>query len=289
MENICQFTNCKKTKVKDSNYCYCKSHYPSKEDYNIIYDNILKNFLLESINVNDYQEIKTFEDGSCMYNAMIKFLLEHKDKQNIKTNKHFQNLTKDWYLKNNLNNITTQNEVILTRRLQELLRSWIMNNLDKPIIESDNILVRDMVLISHDPYIESIEDYSKYYQIYAGDADYIIEENGKIKKRVFIPTRWGSMIEAYAFKELFQVNVHMYTKYKFVKRSLNVTICTDKERSNTENVYRYKVHNVYTALSNIYDIEKNLYLVYLNGKNHYLYAKKLIPEINNLTSKAINV
>ena len=280
MENLCTFTNCKKTKVKGSNYCYCKSHYPSKEDYDIVYNNILNNFLLESNNVNEYIEIKTFEDGSCMYNAMIKFLLEHKDKQKIKNNKHFQNITKDWYLKNNLNNITTQNEVILTRRLQELLRSWIMNNLDKPMVESDNILVRDMVLISHDPYIESIEDYSKYYAIYAGDPDYIqdtiIGSECKSKKKISIPTRWGSMIETYAFKELFQVNVHIFNKYKFVKRLLNVTTCSDKERSSTENIYRYKIYNQYNSTSNIDVPEKNLYLVHLNGKNHYLYAKKLI-------------
>lgn len=287
MENICGFTNCKKPKVSTSNYCYCKSHYPSKEEYEIVYNNILNTFQYESINVNDYEEIKTFEDGSCMYNAMVKFLLDNKDKHHIKNNKHFQNLIKEWYSKSESNS-NIKDEVILTRRIQELLRSWIMNNLDKPMIECDNILVRDMLLISHDPYIESIEDYSKYYQIYAGDPDYIEEENnsvpnvkkGKNKKKVVIPTRWGSTIEAYAFKELFQVNVHMYTKYKFVKRTLNVTICTDKERSNTENIYRYKIYNVYNASNNIYDPEKNLYLVYLSSKNHYLYAKKLIPEID---------
>ncbi len=279
MNNICIYTNCKKTKVKNSDYCYCKSHYPSIEMYNIVYDNILNEFSAESINVNDYIETKTFEDGSCMYNAMVKFLLEHKDKQNIKNNIHFKQLIKEYYSKNDN---TTFDETVLTRRLQELLRSWIMNNLDKPIIECDNILVRDMVLISHDPYIESIEDYSKYYEIYAGDPDYIVTDDSskKGKKKISIPTRWGSMIEAYAFKELFQVNVHIYTKYKFVKRTLNVTICSDKEKSAIENVYRYKVHNVYNASSNIYDSEKNLYLVYLSGKNHYLYAKKLIPELD---------
>ncbi len=279
MNNICTYTNCKKTKVKNSDYCYCKSHYPSIEMYNIVYDNILNEFSAESINVNDYITTKTFEDGSCMYNAMVKFLLEHKDKYFIKNNIHFKQLIKEYYSKNDN---TTFDETVLTRRLQELLRSWIMNHLDKPIIECDNILVRDMVLISHDPYIESIEDYSKYYEIYAGDPDYILIEdnNKKSKKKISIPSRWGSMIEAYAFKELFQVNVYIYTKYKFVKRTLNVTICSDKEKSAIENVYRYKVHNVYNASSNIYDSEKNLYLVYLSGKNHYLYAKKLIPELD---------
>jgi hypothetical protein len=282
MENICLFTNCKKTKVSTSNYCYCKSHYPSKEEYEVVYNNILSTFQSVSINVNDYQEIKTFEDGSCMYNAMVKFLSDNQDKPNIKNNKHFQNLTKEWYLKSDTHSMIN-NETILTRRLQELLRSWIITNLDKPIIECGNILVRDMVLISHDPYIKSIEDYIKYYQIYAGDPDYIEEDNDskkKNKKRVSIPTRWGSTIEAYAFKELFQVNVYMYTKYKFVKRTLNVTICSDKERSNTENVYRYKIYNAYHSSTNIYDPEKNLYLVYLSSKNHYLYAKKVIPEID---------
>lgn len=284
MENICSFTNCKKAKINTSNFCYCKTHYPSKQEYEVVYNNILSTFQSESIDVNAYNEVKTFKDGSCMYNAMVKFLLEHKDKQNIKNNKHFQNLTKDWYSKS-VSNTNIENEVILTRRLQELLRSWIMNNLDKQMIECGDILVRDMVLISHDPYIESIEDYSKYYEIYAGDSDYIFteskeEDSKKGKKKVSIPTRWGSTIEAYAFKELFQVNVHMYTKYKFVKRTLNVTICTDKERSNTENIYRYKIYNVYNVSSNIYDPDKNLYLVYLSSKNHYLYAKKLIPEID---------
>ncbi len=281
MNQICEYTNCKKSKVKNSNYCFCKSHYPSIEMYNMIYDNILNEFFAESINVNDYIETKTNEDGSCMYNAMVKFLLDNKDTYFIKNNIHFQQLIKEYYSKNNN---TTFDETIVTRRLQELLRSWIMSHLDKPMVECDNILVRDMVLISHDPYIESIEDYSKYYAIYAGDPDYIVNDNTdsskKSKKKISIPTRWGSMIEAYAFKELFGVNVHVYTKYKFVKRSLNVTICTDKERSATENMYRYKVHNVYNASPNIYDPEKNLYLVYLSGKNHYLYAKKLIPEID---------
>ncbi len=283
--NFCMHTNCKKTKVSTSNYCYCKTHYPSKEEYDVVYNNILSTFQAESIDVNAYEEVKTFEDGSCMYNAMVKFLLDHKEKHNIKNNKHFQNLTKDWYSKS-VSNTAIQNEVILTRRLQELLRSWIMNNLDKPIIECDNMLVRDMVLISHDPYIETVEDYGKYYQIYAGDPDYILTESneeeskkGK-KKRVSIPTRWGSTIEAYAFKELFQVNVYMYTKYKFVKRTLNVTVCSDRERSNMENIYRYKIYNAYNVSPNIYDPEKNLYLVYLSSKNHYLYAKKLIPEID---------
>ncbi len=283
MNQICEYQNCKKSKVKNSNYCCCKSHYPSIEEYNSVYNNILNEFISESINVNEYIETKTFEDGSCIYNAMVKFLLEHKDKQNIKNNKYFQQLIKEYYSKN-IDKSVTFDEIVLTRRLQELLRSWIMNNLDKPMIECDNILVRDMVLISHDPYIESIEDYSKYYAIYAGDPDYIVTEtennSKKGKKKISIPTRWGSMIEAYAFKELFQVNVHIYTKYKFVKRCLNVTICSDKERSATENIYRYKVHNVYNVSSNIYDPEKNLYLVYLSGKNHYLYAKKLIPEID---------
>ncbi len=282
MNNMCEYSKCSKPKISNSNYCYCKSHYPSIEEYNSVYDNILNEFLAESINVNDYIETKTFEDGSCMYNAMVKFLLEHKDTYFIKNNIHFQQVMKEYYSKN-MNKLVTIDEIVITRRLQELLRSWIMNHLDKPIVECDNILVRDMVLISHSPYIETIEDYSKYYAIYAGDPDYIVIEtdnNKKSKKKIFIPTRWGSMIEAYAFKELFGVNVYIYTKYKFVKRTLNVTICSDKERSATENIYRYKVHNVYNGSSNIYYPEKNLYLVYLSGKNHYLYAKKLIPEID---------
>lgn len=258
MANICKFKFCVKKQIQNSDFCYSKSHYPSIEEFNIVYNNILNNFLEETIDVNLFNQIKTFENGACLYNSMIKFLLLHKDNQIIKNNQHFVHLIEKCGC----------DETLLTKELQNILYLWIINNLDKNI-ENCDTSIKDMILIAHFPYIESIDDYIKYYTIYAGDNDYIISE--KNNKKINIPTRWGSLVEIYAFKELFNVNVFVYNKYKFVKRLLNVTICSDKEKSIIENIFRYKLCNKY-----IYDenSDLNINLLFLSGKNHYLYLHK---------------
>ncbi len=258
--NVCKYKGCKNIQVNGSDYCHCKTHYPNIESYQKVYDENLQLFLDDSIDMNDFMIQETDPDGSCMYQSLVYYLLENQENSHISENTYFIQFMEHM---EDIENIEP-----ICRVLQKSLRIWLMDHLDDIVSDFGDISVRDMILMFHQPDIESIEEYNKYYSIYAGDMDYIKDEKGK---KVSIPTRWGSCAELYAFQQLFNVNIYVYNKYRFLKRNMCVTQSSDKERNNNEYIFRYKIYNQLVNPDYVDYPEVNL--VY--SKNHYDFLQKI--------------
>ncbi len=247
--SLCSFDQCNNVRVPNSEYCHCKRHYPSREAYNAIYEKNVAQFMSDSIDMDDFRVLKTHEDGSCLYHSLVLFMKKHKSVPRIAT--FFEG--KD----------DTIDDELLCSQLQELLRTWLLDHLEESVPDFGDISVRDMILLFHQPDIETIEEYSQYYAIYAGDSDYIHDG----KKKVRIPTRWGSSAELYAFKKIFRVNIIVYNKFKFVKRTMCVSQCSDRETSISEHIFRYRIYN--QLMDDANDAYPQVKLLFLAGKNHY--------------------
>jgi len=246
--SICSYDQCTKTRVPNSDFCYCKSHYSSRKAYDAVYEKNVSDFMSDSLDIDDFHVIKTNEDGSCLYHSLVLFMRKHKSIPRFTT-----------FLEGE------EEDETLCRKLQECLRSWLLDHLDDVVPDFGDISVRDMILLFHQPDIESIDQYSQYYSIYAGDADFIHDG----KKKIRIPTRWGSSAELYAFKTLFQVHIYIYNRFKFVKRTMCVAQCTDRETSISENIFRYRIYNQIIFQESEDDNYPHVKLLFLAGKNHY--------------------
>lgn len=255
----CNFDECINKKVFFSEYCHCKTHYPTEEEYNIAYQRNYEYFLEDSYDVNDFSIIETYTDGSCLYNSFVKFLLKYSEDDYFKKHKIFKKIMKS--VKPYINN--SNYEELLTRNLQELLYSWLIVNLNETIPEMGDISIEEMIITFHSPAISTIEEYKEYYKIYAGDNDFILDENGD---SIRIPNRWGSIPEIYAFSQIFDVNVNILNKYKFTKRTMMVTPCTARKINEEHHIFRYKLYNKLNGNS-VY----NVFL--LHTQNHYEYLE----------------
>jgi hypothetical protein len=255
--NICKYKGCKNIQVNGSDYCYCKSHYPNIESYQKVYDENLQIYMNDSINIDDFIVQETDPDGSCMYQSLVYSLFKNQENTHISENENFIQLMED------LENIES-----ICRALQTLLRIWLMEHLDDTVPDFGDISVRDMILMFHQPDIESIEEYNKYYLIYAGDMDYLIDPI--TKKKSTIPTRWGSCAELYAFQQIFHINIYIYNKYRFVKRNMSVSQSSEKERNSKEYIFRYKIYNQLVNPDYVTYPEVNL----LYSKNHYDFLER---------------
>lgn len=86
--------------------------------------------------------------------------------------------------------------------------------------------------------ILTINDYGKYFSIYAGDSDYINVEkkvdNKVVLERQEIPERWGTMLELFSFMKVFSTNINIFILKKIDTKNFKEVVCSNRSRN-----YRY--------------------------------------------------
>lgn len=268
MDNICNFTNpngtkCIKTRIMGSCNCYLKSHYPNSNIYAQTISNISSAFSLVSISKDKFKIYNVDRDGACMYHCFAKFLfnfiLDFKElpiiNEYIDILKKNKGISKDvmkcsTLLNNFVKSLTDDDfydsQYDLSFCLQKTLKNWCVKN-SNTNIDSFGISLADWILMTHED-ITSIEDYDNFYDIFAGDVDYILIQSdekyksGKkkgqfkmIKKE--IPERWGGITELYAFNKIFKTNIHVYILKKFDQRKGKIVNCTSRSKNARYSLY----------------------------------------------------
>lgn len=264
---------CNKNCVKYSNKCYLKSHYKSEEEYKEVFENIKKNFEKQTIEIDKNNIIKTIPDGACMYYSISIFLIKNNKKIIKNNNKELYNEElQDIYneiiiilelLNNNDYENKTDNFYKITHLIQKIAVKYLIINKDNNSILYKDFSYKYKQLVCDIHELSSFEEYDKYFDIFAGDNDYIIDEdNGKKKE---IPERWGSNAELEALFLIFNINISIYECNKL--ENLESKKCTTKTK-------QYRLKNI----ANILNDKNNYYINLIMENNHYI----LYNNINKL-------
>lgn len=282
--NKCRFIlktgkQCNKNTVKFSKNCYLKTHYENIEEYEEVFKNIHNDYEEKTIKMERDKMIKTIADGACMYYSFCIFFIKNKNKL-IKDNftknyNEFDNEEiQDIYnqimtilpsLDSNDYQEATDEFYEMTHLIQKLAVKYLIINKEKNSIFFDdfNYTYENLICDMHD--LDSFEEYEKYFNIFAGDHDYI-KKNGK---KIDIPERWGSNAELEALHLILNINISVYECHKL--DNLEIKKCTTK----TKNFRLKNIANLTNEKNNFYI---NLIMESKKGNNHYL----LYNDINKL-------
>lgn len=276
---------CTNSSVSGFNFCHIKSHYPSKQTYEDMYNFYLKQFEDERLKVavEDIQEVEP--DGACLFRSLSRglFYLLDNDldilKEKFVESQYFddEDFLKDFMeisecFKTEDFQMETDLEEDIAKGLQTIICNFIEKNkqldiskiLNKNAADDEIIHLENLIFICHEM---SIDEYLESYQRFAGEDDFILEDitqNGKTKKKkVFINDRWGGIPEIVVFSILFDVGIYVYMPQKF----------TDKINSITINKLPKKGWVYLKNMENINIGENNIKLLLRQYKNcsHYDY------------------
>lgn len=228
----CQF------KLRNNNYCnnkrigclkYC--HLKGHQDNILYYDKVVKllekNFIDATLPLKNLDIYDVNGDGACLYRCMALSLY---DIPNVIIN-HESNFTDQLIdLINKNENMDEKIEKEMSYLLQQIIREWIMENREMHI-EHLGCTLETYVKLCHD--FDDIFEYNNLYKIFAGDNDFIKVDSGKVYqsgrnkgksiiKKVYIEDRWGAAPELFAFVNIFNINVSIYTLKRFDKRRCKV-------------------------------------------------------------------
>ena len=207
MSNLCQYINpnsgksCQHKKLFHSNFCYLKSHYPSKKEYNAATIRVMDHFLsISSPLPYSLDNVKIYNppmNGACLYSCFVKYLI---DNPTFLTNARGLHNTNDNFVHLYLSpeNIAIADSFLRNVYLMQImLKDYISEHRDEEI--DSNFTWSLLVMECHQM---SIEEYDMWYNISADMKDVV---NGKI-----IPSRWGSSVEIIAFSKIFGIDINVY-------------------------------------------------------------------------------
>jgi len=217
---------CKHNTLGNLNYCYLKSHHEDMPSYHETVDKLKKEFELSTISIDSFLVCNITSDGACAYRCMVRALYDIKQYQDIHI--YSDSIYADQLIRliNENINLCPLIETQLARIMQQLIREWIVSNKNKDI-ENMEYTLENYVTTCHD--IDHIEEYDELYKIFAGDDDFIKVETGRyyqrgrnagkpIMKKIQIDDRWGASPEHYAFVNIFNVCLSIYSLKRFDTR-----------------------------------------------------------------------
>ena len=260
----CQFSEkCKNNCLGNLNFCYLKKHNIDRDLYNKEITNIKNNFNKNTLPKTQFKIHKIERDGACMFKCMAKFI--------IKNLKQYNEKIPD--LCGLIESIMKSSEHILDKEeevselIQLSIKDWIVSN-PNYYFSKFNMSLRELIPIFHgEEEIITIDDYAKYFSIYAGDPDYINVEkkidNEIIIERQEIPERWGTMLELLTFMKIFSTNINIFILKKIDTKNFKQVVCSNRSRN-----YRYflsqKLFNKSNGLPTL-----NLYFNTIYSNPHY--------------------
>ena len=273
------------------------------QEYNFAWNTSICNFEGKTSSRNVFDITDVDKDGACMYHCMALFIFRNIKffarmdimKDYIEILKNGKNITDDVLAnpKRLLEFITSLAEEDfdkvddeLSFYIQKLLKNWCVENSDR-IIANFEIPLSTWILMTHEE-ISSMQEYNQYYDVYAGDPDFILipsdekyksgKKKGEYKmKKEEIPERWGGITELYAFNHLFETWIYVYNLKRFDRRNGKVFNCTDKSK--------YARFSQYSHLLNINEPRGTMELLLTNSNSpHYKLLNRTL-KIELLTPK----
>lgn len=164
-------------------------------------------FISNSVDPAKFDVINVLEDDACLYRCMALGLFT-----NIETI-NFGDKIKSVLRHENTDvskgDIHLEDETRLAKYLQEIARIWITRNKDKIIESFGYETVTQIICNTHE--IKSVKEYSDLYSIFAGDHNFIINDDGD---KVNIQPRWGGIAEELAYVDLFKIDICIYVPRK---------------------------------------------------------------------------
>jgi len=184
----------------------------------------------------------------------------------------------------------------LAKMMQSLLKKWLVAHKDLNIEDLGGFTIEDLIQNCHDI---NVEQYNYLYEIFAGENDFVYvknddaasestststttsatteeigveveDENGQYKK-LYIPDRWGSTSEIYAFSGVFNSRINIYVIKRFDKKLAEMT--DGKKLVNSARIKLYQRVELRTS-ENTFAKELNLLLVEKKGFSHYQYLEQ---------------
>lgn len=136
----CQFKNCPRRVIENSNYCHLLSHHPDSKTYFQIQNALKSKFELSTLDLDNFTIYDVKADGACLYRCMVLALFGTE--------------------------LDESQETYMASNLQNIIRKWIMKNRNRTVPEFQ-MTVENLVLSCHE--FASLEEYDYCYQIFAGD------------------------------------------------------------------------------------------------------------------------
>ena len=227
----CNYNKCNYKKIRNLDFCHLKSHNKKnnleKYEKEILF--IKEKFKKDSLPKDFFNIKKIDRDGACLFTCLA-----------LGVNK------------------CNEDTELLAREIQETIKNWIIIN-PNHVCSLYNMEIKDMIPLIHgEDGINTIDEYEKYFSIYAGD-ELIGEE---------IPERWGSLLELYVFHILYKKNIKIFILKKLDKK-FNIKKCTKKSKD-----YRFFL---YQKMENKeFDEEFNEINLYYNTMYKYPHYEFLI-------------
>lgn len=276
---------CKNNKLNYSNFCHIISHYPSKEMYNLVAQNITSNFISQRIPMNLIDLFEISADGACLFRSLSSGLFYHCQKNLInlidlfKKTKYLdnENFLNDYLdiaecLESNDYILDTDLEENIAKQLQKTILNFIKNNekLDISHIINNKLTLDELLFICHEiPF----NTYIKHYERFAGDDDFIVKEVigelGEVnEEKEEIEDRWGSILEIIVFCIIFKINVKIFSPQKLDKKTLKPI-----------NISNLKINNIYLKeidFVNCGEMNEEMWLLHRNTDkySHYDFIRK---------------
>jgi hypothetical protein len=233
--NKCQFSEkCKNDCLGKLNFCYLKNHNIDKDLYNQEIVNIKNEFNQRTLQKTQFKIQKIERDGACMFKCMAKFIIKNLEQYSEKL-PDLYGLIKS--IMESSEHISDKEEDI-SELIQLSIKDWVISNPDY-FFTKFNMSIRQLIPIVHgEEGIITIDDYGKYFSIYAGDSDHInIEKNVDeviVLERQEIPERWGTMLELFSFMKVFSTNINIYILKKIDTKNFKSVVCSNRSKN-----YRY--------------------------------------------------
>ncbi len=232
----CQFrfknnNQCNNKTIGCLKYCHLKGHQDNMDLYDKVVKLFEKEFISTTLPLENLTIYDVKGDGACLYRCMALSLYDIPE-PTINHESDFTDNLLDLINKNRefSDDIDEEVEREMAYLLQQIIREWIMEN-RKIFIKHIGCTLESYVKLCHD--FDDINDYNSLYKIFAGDEDFIKVDTGKlyqsgrnkgkrITKKVYIDDRWGAAPELFAFANICNVNVSIYTLKRFDSRRCKV-------------------------------------------------------------------
>lgn len=159
--------------------------------------------LSDSKDPDDFVVENVPEDDACMFRSVA--LLLFYNINDVKFSEQLKTMLKHPETNIDKGFLHESDAVRIAVFVQQIARLWIVRNKDVKLDICGGETVENIVKETH--YISSIEEYSKLFQIYAGENNYIINSFGK---KINIVPRWGSLIEQIAICNLFNIDINVF-------------------------------------------------------------------------------
>ena len=247
---MCEFVykngrKCKNKKLNNSNYCHILGHNPSEEYYENIRTKIITEFKLDKIPLKNFTIHYVLKDGACLYRSIVNGLFHFNKrsteslKEQFESNICFDKIDSIFFKNINFNekhNILPDNiETIFSILLQKLCIIFVKNNRGLNIISklpilseiNPNMMIEDIIRDIHNL---SIDNYLELYEVFSGD-----DNNSDIDI-------WGGLPEILIVSFLFNININVYTPFRFDERTLKTTC--PKSWKNDNNIFLKNINSV---------------------------------------------